>query len=176
MTNKKKQQRLVIPFVGLKEGIHLYEFEIDSAFFEQFEFSIIQKASFTVKVTFEKKPNLFKLSFKLKGEIFSNCDRCNEELSIKAKGDEKLIVKFGDDLYEETEEIKIIPSSEYELDLTKEVYEYIHLLLPSKIVHKKLTDCNQEVISRLNQLNKKEESEVTDPRWSILSKLKNKSD
>ncbi len=172
MMDKKKKQQLVIPFAGLKEGIHLFEFEIDSAFFEQFDYSIIQKASFIVNVTFEKKPNLFKLALKIKGEVFSNCDRCNDELSIKAKSNEKLIVKFGDDPYEETEEIKIIPNSEYELDLTKEVYEYIHLLLPSKIVHKKLINCNQEVIDRLNQLNKREDSDDIDPRWSALSKLK----
>jgi len=172
---KKKKQQLIIPFVGLKEGKHQFEFEIDSAFFEQFEFSIIKKANFKIFIDFEKKPSLFNLEFKLDGTIYSNCDRCNDELAFHATGEEELIVKIGDETYDETDEIKVISTSEYELDLTKEVYEYIHLLLPTKLVHDKIADCNQEVIEKLNQLNTKTESTEIDPRWSALSKLKDKS-
>ena len=96
-------------------------------------------------------------------------------MTFHTTGTEELIVKIGDESYEETDEIKVISTSEYELDLTKEVYEYIHLLLPTKLVHDEIADCNQEVIEKLNQLNTKTESSATDPRWSALSKLKDKS-
>ena len=172
---KKKNKQLIIPFAGMKEGKHQLEFEIDSTFFEQFEFSIIKKADFKVFIDFEKKPNLLNLVFKLDGSIYSKCDRCNDELAFRANGREELIVKFGDKSFYETDEIKVISPSEYELDLTKEVYEYIHLLLPTKLVHEKKSDCNQKVIEKLNQLNTKTENTETDPRWSVLSKLKDKS-
>ncbi|MEQ8625080.1 MAG: DUF177 domain-containing protein [Vicingaceae bacterium] len=172
---KRKKQQLIIPFIGLKEGKHQFEFEIDSAFFEQFEFSIIKKANFKIVIDFEKKPSLFNLDFKLDGTIYSNCDRCNDELAFHATGSEELIVKIDDETYDETDEIKVISSSDYELDLKKEIYEYIHLLLPTKLVHDNIADCNQEVIEKLNQLNTKTESSATDPRWSALSKLKDKS-
>lgn len=172
---QKKNKQLIIPFVGLKEGKHQFEFEIDSTFFEQFEFSIIKKADFKLVVDFEKKPTLLNLVFKLNGLIYSNCDRCNDELAFQASGTEELIVKFGDESFDETDEIKVISPASYELDLTKEAYEYIHLLLPTKLVHEKKSDCNQKVIEKLNELNSKIENTEIDPRWSALSKLKDKS-
>ena len=45
---KKEKQQLIIPFIGLKEGIHQFEFEIDSTFFEQFDYSIIKDADFVI--------------------------------------------------------------------------------------------------------------------------------
>lgn len=169
---KKEKVELIIPFVGLKEGMHQYEFEIDSTFFDQFDYSIIKDADFQVKVDFEKKSTLFNLHFDLKGTMQLECDRCNDPISYQSEGEEDLIVKFGEEKFNETDEIKIISSSDYELDLTKEVYEYIHLLLPNKIVHEALSDCNQEVIKKLNEINQREESSNIDPRWSSLEKLK----
>jgi uncharacterized metal-binding protein YceD (DUF177 family) len=172
----KEKRNLIIPFVGLKEGMHHFDFEVDSTFFEQFEFSIIQKANFKIKVDFEKKKNLFNLHLKLKGTINSFCDRCNDPVEIKTKGEEDLIVKFGEDKFDETDEIKIISSSDFELDLSQEVYQFIHLLLPNKVQHKKLKDCNQEVVEKLVELSSRKEKEEADPRWAALKKLKDKND
>lgn len=172
----KKKQKLIIPFVGLKEGSHQFEFEIDSTFFEQFDYSIIEKGDFEIKVDFEKKTNLFNLQFNLKGNVVSACDRCTEPMSLELKGEEKLIVKFGEDAFNETDEIKIISSGEHELDLTSDVYEFIHLLLPNKIEHENEKDCNQEIIEQLKKLTTKTTNEEIDPRWAALSKLKDKSE
>lgn len=167
-----KNQDLVIPFVGLKEGIHEFKFEITEAFFKQFEYSIIQQADLKIDLVFEKKKTMFNLNFKTKGKIYTDCDRCGDPLTLKVKGDEDLIVKFGDDNYSETDEIKIIPENEYELHLSEIIYEFAHLLLPSKKTHKKKSDCNPDIIEQLEKLNVKRETESTDPRWAALSKLK----
>ena len=172
----KKKQKLIIPFVGLKEGNHQFEFEIDSSFFEQFDYSIIQEADFIVKVDFEKKVNLFNLKFRLKGNIVSECDRCTDPITLKVKGEESLIVKFGENTFEGTDEIKIISSGEHELDLTSEIYEYIHMLLPNKVQHERVEDCNQEIIEKLNKLTNKQEKKEIDPRWAALSNLKDNSE
>ncbi len=173
---KKEKQQLIIPFAGLKEGTHKLEFEIDSTFFEQFDYSIIKEGDFKVKVTFEKKKNLFNLDFKLKGKITASCDRCLEPLTIKVKGEESLIVKFGETTYNETDEIKVISHSEHELNVTNDVYQYAHLLLPTKVTHDKKKDCNPEIIEQLEKLTTKQESKEVDPRWAALSKLKDKSE
>ncbi len=165
-----------IPFIGLKEGIHQFEFEIDSAFFEQFDFSIIQTANFKVLVEFEKKVNMFNLNFDLKGSITANCDRCLEELTIEREGKEELIIKFGEESFSETDEIRIIAHSDHELDITNEVYQYIHLLKPNKIEHETIEECNQEMVEKLVELTTKKENSETDPRWSALAKLKDKSE
>lgn len=173
---KKERQQLIIPFAGLDEGIHQFEFEIDSTFFEQFDYSIIEEGNFKVKVKFEKKKTLFNLFFKLKGKITANCDRCLEPLTMKVKGEESLIVKFGDTTYTETEEIKVISPAEFELDLAEDVYQFAHMLLPTKVKHEKKKDCNPEIIERLKKLTTKQESKEVDPRWAALSKLKDKSE
>ena len=173
---KKKKQKLVIPFLGLKEGIHKFEFEIDSTFFEQFDYSIIEEGNFIIKVKFEKKKNLFNVDFKIKGKITSSCDRCLEPLTFKVKGEESLIVKFGETTFNETDEIKVISPAEYELDLTNDIYQYVHLLMPTKVKHEKKKDCNPEIIEQLEKLTTKQESKKVDPRWAALSKLKDKSE
>lgn len=172
----KKEKQLIIPFVGLKEGIHQYEFEIDSTFFEQFEYSIIQDAKFKIKVEFEKKKTLFKLDFKLNGKFKLECDRCLDPLWINSEGHENLVVKFGDETYNETDEIKVISSAEYEMDLSDDVYQFIHTLIPTRVKHKKKKDCNPEFIKKLEELSIKQETEETDPRWAALSKFKDNSE
>tara|TARA_B110000503_G_scaffold141214_1_gene234048 strand:+ start:5864 stop:6388 length:525 start_codon:yes stop_codon:yes gene_type:complete len=173
---KKEKQKLVIPFISLNEGIYQFEFEIDSTFFEQFDYSIIESGDFKIKVDFEKKKNLLNLNFKLKGKITASCDRCLEPLTLKVKGDESLIVKFGETTYNETDEIKVISPAEYELDLTNDIYQYVHMLLPTKVKHEKKKDCNPEIIEQLEKLTTKQESKEVDPRWAALSKLKDKSE
>ena len=59
----------VIPFVGLKTGVHTYEFEIGDAFFEGFEYSIIQKAKVHVKLELEKKETMLIGNYFLNGEV-----------------------------------------------------------------------------------------------------------
>lgn len=175
----EKKQQLIIPFSGLKEGLHQFDFDVDSTFFEQFENSIIENAEVHIDIDFLKKSNLLQLNFTLSGVIHTNCDRCTDPLDHKVSGEEELIVKFGEEDFEQTDEIKIIPPASYEVDVSKEVYDYIHLLLPNKIVHKKESDCNQEVVAKLKELstpNKKEAKEDTDPRWAALLNLKDNSE
>ncbi len=172
---KKKSQRLIIPFSGLKLGKHDFSFNVDKEFFEQYEFSIIQNAEVEIEVEFNKKSTLFELQFDLKGKWHTQCDRCNDPLTINLKGQEELIVKFGNEVYQETDEIKIIPSDAYELDISEEVYEFIHLQLPSKVAHKDIDNCNQDVIQKLEEINQKEDQkkkEEIDPRWAKLEQLK----
>lgn len=173
---KKEKQQLIIPFIGLKDGIHQFEFKINSTFFEQFDYSIIEKADFLVEVEFEKKPTLFNLIFKLRGTIVTSCDRCADDLEIEVEGDQSLIVKHGEKNHNEHDELRIIAPNEYELDLTNEIYEYIHLLMPTKVKHSSKKECNQEVIEKLKKLTGKQEKEVVDPRWNALLNLKDKSE
>ena len=47
-----------IPFVGLKQGIHSFEYEIDNRFFEAFDFQDFNSSSLKVELVFKKKPSL----------------------------------------------------------------------------------------------------------------------
>lgn len=168
----KKKDKIIIPFVGLKNGKHEFSFTINKAFLEQFEYSIIEDANLSVDIVFQKKETLFELDFHLKGILISDCDRCAEALEIDVEGDQHLIVKFGDEEFNDNDEIMIIPNGAYELDLTDLVYEYATVLMPSKKVHERIEDCNPAVIQKLEELANKKETQESDPRWDALSKLK----
>lgn len=172
----EKKKTLIIPFVGLKEGSHQFNFKIDTSFFEQFEYSIIKQGAFNVALNFLKKKNMFELDFEIEGEIIDHCDRCNLLMSTPVFSEEKLIIKFGKEHYTETDDVKVISENDHELDLTNILYELISLTRPIKIKHENISDCDQEVIAKLNKLSQQNENKEGDPRWAALSKLKDKNE
>lgn len=173
---KKRNQGLLIPFSGLKDGKHQFEFTIDAEFFEQFEQSLVKDARIEILVDFEKKINLLELDIHFKGEIETVCDRCSDPLELKVDETDYLIVKFGE---EESidEHILFISEGAYELDIRDQIYQLVNLALPAKIEHEKEEDCDQEVIKKLKEYSRaaeKENETEVDPRWDALNKLKNK--
>lgn len=171
---KNKKNRIVIPFSSLKNGLHEFNYELDSTFFDQFDYSIIKEASVVIDIEFEKRKTFFKLNFHINGSVDSTCDKCNDPLKIDIEGEEDLIVKFGEESGLQSEEIKTIPENAYELDVTGEIYEYVHLQLPVKIEHESLEDCNPTIIKKLESLQKKDNTTEIDPRWSKLQQLNDK--
>ena len=67
-----------IPFSGLKEGKHLFDFSADQRFFAGFEESEIEKGSINIQVELEKRTTYLRLKFMIKGEVELICDRCLE--------------------------------------------------------------------------------------------------
>ena len=58
--------QFIIPHYGLKPGWHHYDFEIEDAFFEAFEYSEIQTGQVTIGVDLEKQERMFILHFSIK--------------------------------------------------------------------------------------------------------------
>jgi len=52
-----------LPFVGLKDGKHTFNFTIDNTFFEHFEFHEFNEASLEGLLILDKKTQLFRASF-----------------------------------------------------------------------------------------------------------------
>lgn len=164
-----------IPFNGLKQGTHKFDFEIGKKFFEQYEHTQVKEGSIAVTVVMEKEERLFDLHFTLQGEVNVPCDRCNENVTIKVDGTQRLLVKLGDGYFEESEDVQVIPESDHKIELASFLYEYVHLMLPYRRVHPENEDgeseCDPEVIRRIAELNEHHEP---DPRWEVLGKLKEK--
>ena len=161
-----------INFASLKQGIHLYEYKINDTFFQIFECNEFTSADFKVKLTFEKQSTMLLLGFKIKGSIEVPCDRCLDEVKLKIKGEENLIVKFGDEDYDDTDDLVVLPENEHQINIAKYIYEYIQINVPQKRAHKK-KECNQEVIEKLKKVEVKEnKTQNIDPRWSKLTQLK----
>ena len=170
-------KQFVVPFSGLKVGNYTFTFEIDDRFFEHFEYSEISQGRIHVDVVLERQPRMMVFSFLIAGHVFIPCDRCGEMFSQPVDGEETLIVKYGPEHEEESEDILVIKEDEHELDLSQYIYEYIHLLLPMRKVHG--TDengnslCNPDITSRITY---QEDQPEDDPRWDVLKKLKDNTD
>ncbi len=164
-------KEFIIPFFGLKIGKHEFEFEIGDAFFEDFESNLIENATFKVVLTLNKSANMLQLDFKAKGKIADCCDRCGDPLDVSIKTSERLFVKFGNEAYEQTDDVIVVTHDTHEIDVSQYIYEMLVLGIPGKRVHKKQSDCNQEVLNKLKALETDQEP-TTDPRWDALNKLK----
>lgn len=167
-----------VAFAGLKQGSHLFEYEIDRKFFDEFELSPIRTGAVDVKMELLKQEVLLILDFSIEGVVNVQCDRCLEEYEQHIKGSNRLIIKFGEESYEESDEIVVIDRDAQEIDVAQYIYEFINLLVPLKKVHPDDKEgnslCNKEVLKKLKELSIEEESskkEEIDPRWEALKKL-----
>jgi uncharacterized protein len=166
----------IIPISGLKEGRHLFDFEIGNKFFEEFEESEIKEGNLSVSVELRKRSSHFDLIIKITGEVKICCDRCLEMFFQPIACENRLLVKFGKKWDDTDPDIITIPADENELDLKQYLYEFIHLALPIQRIHPGdkpgNNSCNPDMLKKLNQhiLNKEKEN---DPRWDELKKLIN---
>lgn len=167
-----------IPFSGLKLGEHGFEFEIDSLFFNEFEYSIVKDGSLKATVLLDKQETMMIVNIHIEGTIELICDICLNQFSSPTNIEERLIVKFDehDDLSDSTDEILVLKKNEHTLDLTDAIYEYINLSVPaySRCEEQGLNArCDQIMVNKLRSLNEQDKSnEQVDPRWDILKHIK----
>lgn len=110
--------------------------------------------------------------FHFEGYIEVKCDRCLDKFNLDVEGDFRLIVNYGSDFEEVSDEIITIPNNDANVDLSQFIYEYINLMLPIKKVHPDdefgNSTCNQEMIDRLHNYSER----IEDPRWDALKNIK----
>lgn len=176
----KPLKEFTIPFVGLKEGIHQFDYTIDNTFFAHFEYEEFNDVDLKVVLDFTKKATLLELHFSVTGTINVNCDVTNEPFDLPIRNELFLVVKFGEEYNDENEELLIIPFGEYEINVQQYIYELIVLGVPSKRVHPGIEDgtLKSDILEKLEELSPKErveknDSEDTDPRWDKLKNLLN---
>ncbi len=170
-----------IPLNGLKEGDYQYSYTINKYFFSTFPESEIQDAALEIEILLSKKTAVLNLEIELKGTVNIQCDRCLDLFDYPVNYRAKLYVKFGDknsDLSDADETITLA-HSEYELELSQHLYDYIMLSLPYKKVHP--TDengestCNEKMLDEIEKFgntdNPSEEKKEIDPRWDKLKGL-----
>ena len=175
----KKLNEFLIPFIGLKLGKHQFEYQINKAFFESFDYDEFESADIKVSVVFDKKNTMLELNFKHKGTIHVPCDLTNEMFDFPIKGKLKVIVQFGEEYNDDNDELLILPHGEHEINIAQIIYEMIALSIPLRKVHPGVKDgtLDSEALRKLNELRieevKEEDNtqENIDPRWDKLKQL-----
>ncbi len=166
-----------ISYKGLKDGIHIFDYIVDKRFFEQFEHSEIKNGNFTIVAKLEKSPTFLAIDFVINGRINTQCDRCLESLDLPIQATDKIVIKFGDEVFDSRyigEEIIVVTHQQSEINIAQYIYEFIHLNIPYKRVHPDNENgsptCKGEALDKLDDYLAHEQ-EQSDPRWDKLKDL-----
>ena len=177
MNNRRAYE---IAFVGLKPGIHEYQYDITDKFFADYDNQDFTNCQAVVKLTLDKNNGFMMLKFDVDGSADVNCDRCGDLLTVKLWDEFNLIVKMVEDpnklnSLEEDPDVYYISKTESHLYVADWIYEFINLSIPSqKVCADNIngkTDCNEEVMSKLEQM-KNEAEKGSNPMWKGLEQFK----
>lgn len=158
-----------IPVSGLSDGLHEYQFNIESDFFNHFEGSLIQQAQVDVILEFEKRPDIYIMNFNFSGTVLTSCDRCLEEFGLPIDDYQTLLVKFDDTESEDAEIIYILRGTQ-KLNVARFIYEFINLAVPMVKTHDDAGEsCNPEMLKFLK--NMEDENKSSNPVWDALKDL-----
>ena len=164
----------LIKFSGLKEGIHLFNYEIGNKFFKNFDYYDFLDAKLFAKLELEKQSTLLNLKFSFNGEIEVQCDVSMESFDLKLETEHAVVVKFKDDIISTDDKVIFMPAGSHSIDVSHLIYESIILAVPPKKVHPGIENgsLKSEIVEKLEELRpKKNFNEKTDPRWDKLKDL-----
>ncbi len=101
----------------MSSDIQTFEYQLDTVFFSNIGADEIQKGKLTVNLTVKKIQMMYELNFQINGTIVIPCDRCLDEMDFAVDTNDRLIVKFGNEYAEESDEIIVIPEYEGEINV-----------------------------------------------------------
>ena len=173
-----EMKEFTIPFVGLKLGKHIFNFEIENTFFEHFEYEEFTSAAIGLQVILLKKSTLLEFTLEFSGQVGAHCDVTNEPFDQDLSGTYHFVVKFGEEYNDDVEDILILPHGSYEVNIQQQVYESIVLAMPAKRIHPGVMDgtLKNDILDKLEELSpsaggESSNEDETDPRWDTLKKL-----
>src|SRR5260370_39109029 len=86
-----------IAFVGLKAGVHEFNYRITDKFFEAYQQQDFRNCEANVKLFLDKKNSFILLKFEIGGKIEMGCDRCGNMLPLELWYEFKSLVKVVED-------------------------------------------------------------------------------
>jgi uncharacterized metal-binding protein YceD (DUF177 family) len=176
-----RRREYEIAFVGLKEGVHEYQYQIDDRFFEAFQHQDFHHCEAKVKLLLDKKSSFMQLKFEVGGKLVVTCDRCNNELPLDLWDEFNITVKLVEDPEMMNEEesdpyMYYIGLQESHLDVAGWIYEFINLSLPMQKTcsYEKMDGphCNKEALKILKKINNVKKDKKDNPIWKDLEKFK----
>ncbi len=162
-----------IDIFKLSNSFHQYNFNFDDSFFDLFEDSLADKGNGKINLALLKSDSFIELKFEISGEIELVCDRSLEPFGYKLELKNKLLLKFGEDWEELSDEILMMPRDEQTINVAQYIYEFIGVAIPMKKLHPKFNseDENDDFIYYSDDSDKNA-SKTIDPRWKKLKDLK----
>jgi uncharacterized metal-binding protein YceD (DUF177 family) len=171
-----------IAFVGLKPGIHEFNYEVDDKFFANYKETDFSDCHASVKLSLEKNTSFMLLKFEIGGSVNVICDRCGNDLRVDLWDEFKLVVKQVENpeemnQNEEDPDVFYISRTESHLHLADWIYEFVLLSIPNQRMCKEEEmggpQCNKEILAMLKKMQSST-VENNHPLQKGLEKLKKK--
>jgi uncharacterized protein len=163
-----------IAFKGLSQGKHIFDFEVDDKFFNEFDGSVVEEGKVNVRLTIEKQSSLMIFWFDIQGTVKVQCDRCLEMYDQNIKSQDRIFVKFGEKEFLDGDDVIWVSTNDYQLNVAQLIYEFIGLAIPIKKIHPEDEEgnsaCDPEMIEKLRKYVITED-EVKTTVWNDLKKL-----
>ena len=176
-----RRREFEIAFVGLKPGVHEYNYTITDRFFEDFQQQDFRNCSAHVKLHLDRKSGFMQLKFEIGGKLEVTCDRCNSYLPLELWDEFNITVKMVEDpeLMNEQEDdpdMYYIAQGDSHLDVANWIYEFINLSIPMQkaCTFDKMDGpyCNTTAMDMLKKLEPEEKEPEQNPIWKGLEKFK----
>lgn len=182
-----------LPLKSLSVGVHEFDFHLDKQFFVNMESADIHGADLDVHLKVNYNGDFYTLDFHIVGELTLICDRCLDNLQFPVDTDYHIVVKYGDDYNDDSDEVLELPESDTSLNVAYMIYDTVVLTIPIKHVHP-MGKCNRQMsallkkhratvsdedaelenglIDEIDNIDQEQGNDVsTDPRWDALRKL-----
>ena len=160
-----------IAFRSLKEGTHIFNFKLDSDFFDCFETTKNTEGSVNAIITFRKSSLIMEVKIELSGYVKANCDRCLGNMELEINGNLQLYVKQSEREEGNEDDFIIVKHNDDFIDLSLYIYEAYILNYPIQVIHEE-GKCDKAMQETLAEYIIEEEDKPTDPRWDALKKLR----
>ena len=175
-----QRREFEIAYVGLKPGIHEFEYQIGDKFFAPYGEQDFENCTANVKLSLEKNNGFMQLKFDVDGSVNAACDRCGNTLPMQLWDEFNIIVKMVEDPepmneQEEDPDVYYISRGESHLYVGDWIYEFINLSIPLQKMCSKEDfggpKCNTEVLEKLRKMEEEAQKD-NNKAWKGLDKFK----
>lgn len=182
-----------LPLKSLAKGSHEFDYVLGKQFFADMESADIRDADVNVRLTVAYNGDIYDLNFVFSGEVTVLCDRCLDDLHLPIDTTYHIVVRYGDDFNDDSDDLLEIPESDNYLNVAYMMYDTVALAIPIKHVHP-LGKCNRAMsailrkhrvqatgedadlenalVDEMDQMDADDvDTQATDPRWDALKGL-----
>lgn len=161
-----------IQLASLADGHHEQDFECGTEFFKNMENPDVISSDVKVHMDLQKKNDTYDCTFTCKGLLKIPCDRCLDPIDHEVDTTYHIIVKYGEDYNDESDELLVIPYSDTSLNVAYMLYDTIVLTIPLRHVHP-LGKCNRAMLSALHKHRSTGDEEVEAALDEVDSEFEN---
>ncbi len=114
----------------MPQGERDYDFHLDKQFFDDMECADVRGANLDAALKVVHRNGVYELDFTLTGDVTVACDRCLDDLQLPVESGYHIVVKYGDEFRQDSDELLEIPESDDSVNVAYRHARYPHQARP----------------------------------------------